>query len=306
MFYICNESDMQEKEGNTVKIELKNIYKKYGKQEVLKHVSVEFKEGIYGLLGKNGAGKTTLIGILLGIVKANSGEVRIDGKNVRLCKKEFLDKIGYLPQYPQFYKEMQIYEFLLYMASVKGLSKKDSKEKVDWLLHEVNLWEAKKKKVGALSGGMRQRLGIAQAMLNEPELLILDEPTAGLDPQERIRFRNLISKFAKNRTVILVTHIVSDVEYIANEVIVMDDGDIVCQGNLEELEDFINGKVWEIVRETSDSMDDLDFSKVSNLKREGKDTKIRIVSDQQPAKDAYKVRGGLEDVFLYYCKGDVE
>ena len=289
-----------------MKIELKSIYKKYGKQEVLKHVSMEFNEGIYGLLGKNGAGKTTLIGILLGIVKANSGEVWIDGKDVRLCKKEFLDKIGYLPQYPQFYKEMQVYEFMTYMASVKGLSQKHSKEKVDWLLREVNLWEAKKKKVGALSGGMRQRLGIAQAMLNEPELLILDEPTAGLDPQERIRFRNLISKFAKDRTVILVTHIVSDVEYIANEVIVMDDGDIVCQGNIEELEHSTEGKVWEIIRENSCSTDDLDFRKVSNLKREGNATRIRIVSDQQPAEDASKVHAGLEDVFLYYCKGDVE
>lgn len=289
-----------------MKIELKSIYKKYEKQEVLKCVSMEFNEGIYGLLGKNGAGKTTLIGILLGIIKVNSGEVLIDGKDVRFCKKEFLNKIGYLPQYPQFYKDMQVYEFMMYMASVKGLSKKESKEKVDWLIREVNLWEAKKKKVGAMSGGMRQRLGIAQAMLNEPELLILDEPTAGLDPQERIRFRNLISKFAKERTVILVTHIVSDVEYIANEVIVMDDGDIVCKGNIEELENSIEGKVWEIVRENSCSTDDLDFRKVSNLKREGNNTKIRIVSDKQPAEDASEVHAGLEDVFLYYCKGDVE
>ncbi len=296
--YVCG--------GNIVKIELKSIYKKYGKQEVLKHVSMEFDTGIYGLLGKNGAGKTTLIGILLGIVKANSGEVLMDGKSVRLCQNEFLDKIGYLPQYPKFYKEMRIDEFLMYMASLKGISKKDSKEKVDWLLHEVNLWDGKKKKIGDLSGGMRQRLGIAQAMLNEPELLILDEPTAGLDPQERIRFRNLISKFAKNRTIILVTHIVSDVEYIANQVIIMDDGDIVCQGNIEQLEDSIKGKVWEVVRKNSDTMDDLDFGKVSNLKREGENTRIRIVSDRQPVVDASKVRAGLEDVFLYHCRGDME
>lgn len=289
-----------------MKIKLIDICKKYGKQEVLKSVSMEFSEGVYGLLGKNGAGKTTLIGILLGIIKANSGEILIDEKPVRSQSKEFLNKIGYLPQYPQFYKEMQVYEFLCYMAALKGLPKKETKNKVEWLIEEVNLTYAKKKKVGALSGGMRQRLGIAQAMLNEPEILILDEPTAGLDPQERIRFRNLISKFAKDRTVILVTHIVSDVEYIANQVIIMDEGDIACQGNIEELENSITGKVWEVTRNREQDMDDLDFSNVSNLKREGDNTRVRIVSDTLPTKDAIITSVGLEDVFLYYCKGDKE
>lgn len=287
-----------------MKIQLIDICKKYGKQRVLKSVSMEFGEGVYGLLGKNGAGKTTLIGILLGIIKADSGQIFIEGKPVRSYSREFLNKIGYLPQYPQFYKEMQVYEFLCYMAALKGLKKKEAKSKVEWLIEEVNLADAKKKKVGALSGGMRQRLGIAQAMLNEPELLILDEPTAGLDPQERIRFRNLISKFARNRTVVLVTHIVSDVEYIANQVIIMDEGRIACQGSLEELENSIIGKVWEITRNKEQTMDDLDFGNVSNLKREGADTRVRVVSDTLPAEDAIATRVGLEDVFLYYCKGD--
>lgn len=287
-----------------MKIELIDICKKYGRQKVLKSVSMKFGEGVYGLLGKNGAGKTTLIGILLGIIKADSGQIFIDGKLVSSQSREFLNKIGYLPQYPQFYKEMQVYEFLCYMAALKGIPKKETKSRVEWLIEEVNLADAKKKKVGALSGGMRQRLGIAQAMLNEPELLILDEPTAGLDPQERIRFRNLISKFARNRTVILVTHIVSDVEYIANQVIIMDEGCIACEGSLEELENSITGKVWEITRNKEQTMDDLDFSNVSNLKREGADTRVRVVSDTLPAKDAITTRVGLEDVFLYYCKGD--
>lgn len=287
-----------------MKIELKGICKKYGKQEVLKSVSIEFDEGVYGLLGKNGAGKTTLIGILLGILKKNSGEIWIDGKKIELHSKEFLNQIGYLPQYPQFYKEMQVRKFLLYIAALKGIPEKESEHKVDTLLEEVNLSSAKKKKVGALSGGMRQRLGIAQAMLNDPKLLILDEPTAGLDPQERIRFRNLISKFANNRTVILVTHIVSDVEYIANQVILMDEGSVVCKGKIEDLEKSIEGKVWKITRENTQSMDDLDFAKVSNLKREREYTSLRVVSDELPAKDATKVDAGLEDVFLYYCGGD--
>lgn len=287
-----------------MKIELIDICKKYGRQKVLKSVSMEFGEGVYGLLGKNGAGKTTLIGILLGIIKADSGQIFIDGKPVSSQSREFLNKIGYLPQYPQFYKEMQVYEFLCYMAALKGIPKKETKSRVEWLIEEVNLTDAKKKKVGALSGGMRQRLGIAQAMLNEPELLILDEPTAGLDPQERIRFRNLISKFAKNRTVILVTHIVSDVEYIANQVIIMDEGCIACEGNIEELENSITGKVWEVIRNKEQTMDDLDFGNVSNLKREGSDTRVRVVSDILPAKDAVTTGVGLEDVFLYYCKGD--
>lgn len=287
-----------------MKIKLKGIYKKYGKQEVLKSVSMEFDEGVYGLLGKNGAGKTTIIGILLGIIKANSGEIWIDGEDIALHSKEFLNKIGYLPQYPQFYKEMQVRNFLLYMAALKGIPEHESKDKVDRLMEQVNLSDAKKKKIGALSGGMRQRLGIAQAMINEPKLLILDEPTAGLDPQERIRFRNLISKFAKNRTVILVTHIVSDVEYIANQVIVMDEGEIVCKGKIEDLEKSIDGKVWEITRENNASTDDLDYAKVSNLKRDGEYTSLRIVSDEMPAQDAVEVKAGLEDVFLYYCRGD--
>lgn len=289
-----------------MKIELKDIYKKYGKQEVLKSVSMEFDKGVYGLLGKNGAGKTTLIGILLGIVKANSGTIWIDGEDITIHSKEFLDKIGYLPQYPQFYKEMQVRDFLLYMAALKGIPDCESEDKVELLMSEVNLSDAKKKKVGALSGGMRQRLGIAQAMINDPQLLILDEPTAGLDPQERIRFRNLISKFAKDRTVILVTHIVSDVEYIANQVIIMDEGEIVCQGKIEDLEQSIDGKVWEITRANYESTDDLDFAKVSNLKRDGENTKFRIVSDEQPAQDAVAVNGGLEDVFLHFCRGDAE
>lgn len=287
-----------------MKIKLKDICKKYGKQEVLKSVSLEFDEGVYGLLGKNGAGKTTIIGILLGIIKANSGEIWIDGEHIALHNKEFLNKIGYLPQYPQFYKEMQVRDFLLYMAALKGIPERESKDKVDRLIQEVNLSDAKKKKISALSGGMRQRLGIAQAMINEPKLLILDEPTAGLDPQERIRFRNLISKFAKNRTVILVTHIVSDVEYIANQVIVMDEGEVVCKGRIEDLEKSIDGKVWEITRENHASTDDLDYAKVSNLKRDGEYTSLRIVSDELPAQDAVEVKAGLEDVFLYYCGGD--
>lgn len=285
-----------------MKIELKNICKKYGKQEVLKSVSMEFETGVYGLLGKNGAGKTTLIGILLGIIKANSGEILIDGVDIKKQGKKFLGEIGYLPQYPQFYKEMKVQEFLLYMAAIKGLSKEESYAKVDSLISEVNLTDAKEKKVGALSGGMRQRLGIAQAMLNDPKLLILDEPTAGLDPQERIRFRNLISKYAKNRTVILVTHIVSDVEYIANKVLIMDKGQVVCCGKIDELENSISGKVWTISRENDKSTDDLDFSKISNLKREGDITLFRMVSDDSPAEDATEVHAGLEDVFLYYCR----
>lgn len=289
-----------------MKIELNGICKKYGKQEVLKSISIEFEEGVYGLLGKNGAGKTTIIGILLGIIKANSGEVWIDGEDITLHSKDFLNKIGYLPQYPQFYKEMQVRSFLLYMAALKGIPKHETEKKVDSLMQEVNLLDAKNKRIGALSGGMRQRLGIAQAMINDPKLLILDEPTAGLDPQERIRFRNLISKFAKNRTVILVTHIVSDVEYIANQVIVMDEGKIVCKGKIEDLERSIDGKVWEITRANNEKTDDLDFAKVSNLKRDGEYTSLRVVSDQLPAQDAVKAKAGLEDVFLYYCGGEAQ
>ena len=202
-------------------IEFIGVSKQYGKKFALQDFSATLRPGVYGLLGANGAGKTTLINLLVGVLAANSGNILVDGVDIKNLGQEFLSKIGYLPQYPAFYREFTVKEFLRYMCALKGIPDKTGWLSAQVLLQEVNLPDIERKKVGALSGGMRQRLGIVQAVLGDPDILILDEPTAGLDPQERIRFRNLITRFSKNRTVLLATHIVSDVEFIANEVLLM-------------------------------------------------------------------------------------
>ena len=223
-----------------MKLELESITKFYGKYPALQNVSATLTEGGYGLLGPNGAGKTTLINILIGILPASGGVIHLDGENTVQMGGRYFDQIGYMPQYPQFYANFTVQEFLDYMCQVKGVA--NAKESIDAALVFVNLEENRSKRIGALSGGMRQRLGIAQAILNDPKLLVLDEPTAGLDPGERIRFRNLISRLAKGRIILLATHIVSDVEYIAKEILLLRRGTLVMQGTPRELEQSIQGK----------------------------------------------------------------
>ncbi len=180
-----------------MKISFQNVSKQYKGRYALKDFTTKLTEGVYGLLGANGAGKTTLINIFMGILGSDGGTILIDGQDAKTLGKDFLSKIGYMPQYPIFYRDFTVMDFLLYMCALKGIPAGKGKKRALELLDIVNLSEAKNKKIGALSGGMRQRVGIVQAMLGDPEILILDEPTAGLDPSERIRFRNLISKFAQ-------------------------------------------------------------------------------------------------------------
>ena len=296
-----------------MKISLRNISKQYkgmsalGKYAkgiyALKDFTTELTEGVYGLLGANGAGKTTLINIFVGILGSDGGTVLIDGQDARTLGKDFLSKIGYMPQYPVFYRDFTVMDFLLYMCSLKGIPDEQGKKRALELLNIVNLSDAKDKKIGALSGGMRQRVGIVQAMLGDPEILILDEPTAGLDPSERIRFRNLISKFAQGRTVLLATHIVSDVECIAKEIIILKEGSLITQGTTDTLEQNIYGKVWEVTVNGEDAARLGSQYYVSNMKQQGERFLVRIVSDTLPASDAVKVSPNLEDVFLYYFRG---
>lgn len=186
---------------------IKNVDFSYGKTKVLQDINIVLENGVTALLGPNGAGKTTLINIIMALYKPDRGEVIYDNHNVRKLKESYYDYIGYLPQMPQFYKNFSAAQFLEYMGTLKGIEKKELKNKINELLILVNLREEKNKKIGAFSGGMRQRLGIAQALLNDPHILILDEPTAGLDPNERIRFRNIISQIGSSKIVILATHI---------------------------------------------------------------------------------------------------
>lgn len=285
-----------------MEITFDDVSKRYKGKYALKNLTATLHEGVYGLLGENGAGKTTLINIFVGILQSDGGTVRVDGKNVRTLGKEFLSQIGYMPQYPIFYRDFTVKDFLLYMCALKDIPTHAAEDRVLELLGTVNLLDAQDKKIGALSGGMRQRVGIVQAMLSDPKILILDEPTAGLDPIERIRFRNLISRFAQGRTILLATHIVSDVECIAREILLLKKGTLLMQGTPAVLEKNIEGKVWSVTVGANDSELLTDLYCVSNMKQESENFLLRIVEDESPIKGAQPVQPNLEDVFLYYCR----
>ena len=278
-----------------------HLSKKYKNKYALQDFSATLENGVYGLLGTNGAGKTTLINLFMGIIKGDGGEIYIDGKNIRQMGADYLSSIGYLPQYPQFYRDFTVLEFMRYMCVLKDIPKAQGEQRIRELLDTVNLTEAASKKVGALSGGMRQRLGIAQAMLNNPGILILDEPTAGLDPRERIRFRNLISKFSEGRIIILATHIVPDIEFIANKIILLHEGSLLKYDTPAALCDELAGKVWALELQETDVPTELVHHTISNMAREGDGIRLRIISEEKPHPMAIAVPANLEEVFLYHC-----
>ncbi len=228
-----------------MQLEIKNIHKNYGKVQALKGVSMELNAGVYGLLGPNGAGKSTLIQIITGNLSASDGEICYDGKNIKKSEKNYKRLLGYVPQSQGIYDSFTAKQFLEYMAILKDVDKKNIPKQIDSILEVVSLTEVKDRKLGGFSGGMRQRILIGQALLGNPEIVILDEPTAGLDPKERIRIRNFISKIAENKIVLIATHVVSDVESIAKEIILLGNGVIAGKGTPEELCEALNGQVWE-------------------------------------------------------------
>lgn len=261
---------------------------------------MELSNGVYGLLGPNGAGKTTLINIIVGLLNANTGNIYYNGSNIELLKDKYLDKLGYCPQYPMFYSNYRADEFLMYICVIKGIEKSKRKTKVVELLEFVNLSCDAKKKVGSFSGGMKQRLGIAQAMINDPEILILDEPTAGLDPKERIRFRNLISKLSSNRIVLLATHIVSDIEYIAKEVILLKNGVLLKKDTPEKLILEVDKNVWETSISENEFEHYMSNFIVSNANHKDNSYCLRIISKEKPDENSHNIQPNLEDVYLYY------
>lgn len=281
-----------------MKIEFKDLSRRYRKKYALRDFSATLTTGVYGLLGANGAGKTTLINILVGLLRADAGRVLVDGRDTREMGNEFLSQIGYLPQYPQFYRDFTVIDFLAYMCALKGIPSKAGRDRADELLEIVNLSDARQKRIGALSGGMRQRVGIAQAMLGDPAILILDEPTAGLDPQERIRFRNLITRFSKDRIVLLATHIVSDVEFVASQVILLKEGSLICQDTPSALEQEITDIVWTVTVSSNDDLHQFDNYNISNMQRNEGGVTVRIVSRSRPHPAAINTKPNLEDVFL--------
>lgn len=227
-----------------MELSMEHLTKQFKDMTAVNDVSLQITPGVWGLLGANGAGKTTLMRMIAGIMKPTSGQIRYDGIPISELKESYRDVFGYLPQEFGFYPEFTVKDYLEYVAVLKGLSDRDSRRKIGELLEQMTLSSVKNKKISKLSGGMKRRVGIAQALLNEPEVLILDEPTSGLDPGERVRFRNLISEFAHDRIVLISTHIVSDVEYIATQNAVMKDGKLLARGTTEELVKLVDGKVW--------------------------------------------------------------
>ncbi len=290
-------------------MELKTIEltKKFGSKTAVNHLNITLTNGVYGLLGANGAGKTTFMRLLCNIQTPTSGKIVLNDKNIVGLNEKYRGLLGYLPQHFGYYPDFTALDFLLYVSALKGLNEKNAEKKSKELLEAVGLSAESKHKIKTFSGGMKQRLGIAQAMLGDPHILILDEPTAGLDPKERVRFRNLISAFAKNRIVILSTHIVSDAEFIAEEIIMMKSGQIVHFGKPQEITAEIDGQVWECAVPSAYAETYAAKFNTSNLRNTDKGkTILRIISECPPMENAVRVQPDLEDLYLFYFKGDIE
>jgi ABC-2 type transport system ATP-binding protein len=285
---------------------IENVSKVFDDKRALDSINLEFTTGVYGILGANGSGKTTLMRILASVMKPSSGRILLDGQDISVLDYRYRDVIGYLPQHVGLYKNFTAEKFLLYIATLKGLSKEDAKAKVTETLELVGLVEHAKKKVGKFSGGMKRRVGIAQALLNDPKILIVDEPTAGLDPKERIRFRNLLSKISTNRIVLLSTHIVSDIEFIAKEVLILKAGKLIQKQPPQSLLKGIEEKVWSVTVDTESEITKFQsIYKVGNIARVGDKFELRILSDVKPHLNAVNEHPNLEDLYLYYFDEEV-
>lgn len=283
-----------------MELRLNKLTKEYGRKIAVDNFTFTMEEGIYGLLGANGAGKTTLMRLICDIQTPTRGDVILDNRSIREMGEEYRNLLGYLPQEFGYYPNFTGEKFLMYMSSLKGLPKSLAKERTEEMMELTGLVDVRRKKIGTYSGGMKRRLGIAQALLNNPKILILDEPTAGLDPKERVRFRNLISSISKNKIVLLSTHIVSDVEYIAGQILVMKSGSIICQGKTGEIVKEVDGFVWELEVPSKAAEHYMMQYNVGNLRNEGNMTIMRIISRQCPGEGARRAAPNLEDLYLYY------
>lgn len=282
-------------------LSIEHVTKKYGNFTALEDINLTFENGVYGLLAPNGAGKTTLIKLLATLLFPTEGNIYWEGQDILAMGSRYRGLLGYLPQEFGYYKNYSPEKFLYYMAALQGIGKKEAADKIDSLLELVALKDVQKKKLKQFSGGMIQRVGIAQAMLNDPKILVMDEPTAGLDPGERVRFRNFISEFSHDRIVLISTHIVSDIEYIATRNAIMKAGKIVDIGTTDELVKEIEGKVWTC------SVPDGDLSsyemRLRVINQRGEDNgqvSIRYLSETPEISGAVAVSPRLEDLYLWY------
>ena len=285
-----------------MKLELRNIKKNYGDKEVIHGISFEVEKGICGILGPNGAGKSTMIRIICGLEKPTEGAVLYDGSEISDMGESYREKIGYVPQKVGYYPDFTVYKFLEYIAELKGIQNK--KDAVGRVLDVMGLQDDKTKKMRHLSGGMKQRVSIAQALLNDPEFLILDEPTVGLDPNERLYFKNLITDMSYDKLILLATHIVSDVEDIAERVLILKSGELQIDASVSDIMLGVKGKVWEC---QLISMEDVtriknDY-KVSSTKHKGGVTTLRVISEVKPCEEAQQVDALLEEAYMSFFEG---
>lgn len=275
------------------------LTKKFHSTIAVDRFSYTMSNGVYGLLGANGAGKTTLMRMICTILQPTGGEILYNGNSIHSMGVKYCDILGYLPQNFGYYPDFSARDFMLYMASLKGIRGRAASRKVRELLEIVGLSEVSGQKIRAFSGGMKQCLGIAQAVLNNPKVLVLDEPTAGLDPKERIRFRNLISDLSRDKIVILSTHIVSDVEYIADQILMMKKGRLILSGHPAELVERASGMAWMLtVPEEAVGFYERNAC-ICNLRHTEKGVELRIVADEKPAPEAVSVPTNLEDLYMF-------
>lgn len=279
-----------------MELAINGLSKSYGKKIALSDFTLTLREGVYGILGPNGAGKSTLINIITGIIKSNSGSITFtDGE----CR-DYLPHLGFMAQNQDFYPNFTARELILYVMALKNVKPSKPREYADEILKRVNLYEQRNKKIGAHSGGMKQRLGIAQAIVGDPKVLIFDEPTAGLDPKERIRFRNVISSLSNDKIVILATHIVTDIAFVAKTVVLMNNGKIIRAGSQGELCGEIAGKVWEAETSYDNVMQLMQSSMVSNVISVGDKYRVRLIAEREPFPDSENTAPNLEDVCIFH------
>lgn len=290
-----------------MELRLDQLSKSYdgGNSYALRDFSMNFCPGVYGLLGANGAGKSTLMNLITQNLHTNQGKITWNGQDISTIGKEYRNILGYMPQQQNLYDNFTGDEFMWYMAALKGLKKKEAKERIDKLLHTVNLDDKKYQRIRSYSGGMKQRLLIAQALLNNPSILIMDEPTAGLDPKERIRIRNFISEIATGKIVIIATHVISDIEFIAKEILLVRKGELLRQGSPKVLLEELKGKVWNTYL-SGEELEELEKCenpkmKIVSLTYAGDTICVRILSDTKLTMGRVEVaQPTLEDVYLYY------
>lgn len=285
-------------------LSIKNVTKQYSNGfTALSDLNLQVESGVIGLLGSNGAGKSTLMKMIATVSKPTKGCIYWNGKDINKNGDELRRDLGYLPQEFGVFPNLNAVEFLKYIAALKGMNMKKARNRIDELISLLNLNGAAKKSIGTYSGGMRQRIGIAQALLNDPKLLVVDEPTVGLDPNERMNFRNLISNFAKDRIVILSTHIVSDVESTAEKIALLNEGKLLCFSRNEDFLDSLKGNVWECLVSEKEILEVKSKYITGNIVRRSGEIKIRVISEMKPVSNAISVQPTLEDVYIYYTNG---